>query len=443
MSTGINETHEPNLRSWVESANVPGADYPVQNLPFGVFRRAGTGDPPAVGVAIGDQILDIAACGRAGLFEGDASRAAEACAGRSLNALAALPAQRVSALRKKVSELLVEDASGEDGTRKRVEGHLAAMADIEMHMPVEIGDYTDFYASIYHATSVGSMFRPDNPLLANYKHVPIAYHGRASSILVSGSEIRRPVGQTKADDAENPLFGPSRLLDYELEVGMVVGAGNALGEPLTMEEAEGHIFGVCIVNDWSARDIQKWEYQPLGPFLAKSFSTTISPWLVTMEALAPFRIPPSRRPDGDPHPMPYLDSKENRERGGLDLVLDVFLSTRKMLDEGIEPFRVSRGNFKDMYWTMAQMLTHHTSNGCNMRTGDLLASGTVSGNSDDSRGCLLEMTWRGERPLMLATGEERRFLQDGDEVIMRGYCEREGYVRIGLGECRGRITSNG
>jgi fumarylacetoacetase len=284
------------------------------------------------------------------------------------------------------------------------------------------------------------MFRPDNPLLPNYKYIPIAYHGRASSIVLSGDDVRRPLGQTRADDDGEPAYGPSRLLDYELEMGFFVGPGNPRGRAIPIADARDHIFGMCIVNDWSARDLQKWEYQPLGPFLAKSFATSISPWVVTLEALEPFRVGAFERPDGDPAPLPYLSDKDDRLGGGIDITVEVYIASRQMQEKGMEPLRVSRGSFADMYWTVAQMLTHHASNGCNLRPGDLLASGTVSGKDPASRGCLLELTWRGRDPVALPTGEERKFLQDGDEVAIRAYCEREGAVRIGFGECRGIIS---
>jgi fumarylacetoacetase len=303
-----------------------------------------------------------------------------------------------------------------------------------------VGDYTDFYASVHHATNVGSMFRPDNALLPNYKYVPIGYHGRASSILVSGSAVRRPQGQTRDEGATAPSFGPTRRLDYELEVGAVIGSGNVLGTSIPLADAERHVAGLCLVNDWSARDIQAWEYQPLGPFLAKNFATSVSPWIVTLAALAPFRAAALLRPAGDPAPLPYLLDAENERSGGLAIRLEVLLSSARMRAEGREPVRVSIGSFTDMYWTVAQLVTHHTSNGCNLQPGDLLASGTVSGATPDSRGCLLERTWRGTEPLTLPTGETRRFLEDGDEVVMRGWCEREGYRRIGFGECRGIVA---
>jgi len=437
MSVDINQTHDPQLQSWVESANDPGSDYPIQNLPFGVFRPQGAEEEPRVGVAIGDQILDIPRCRDEGLFSGDVFAAALACEVPALNSLMALGHEQWSQLRQRISDILRADSEH----RQAAERALFAMAACEMLMPADIGDYTDFYASVFHASNVGSMFRPDNPLLPNYKYIPVAYHGRASSVVASGTAVRRPLGQTRPDDAAPPVFGASKLLDYELEVGFFVGSGNNQGIPVAIDEAEGHIFGVCLVNDWSARDIQKWEYQPLGPFLAKNFSTSISPWVVTLEALAPFRAPAFERPAGDPQPLPYLDSQQTREAGGIDLSLEVHLASKKMRDEDIEPVHLSSGTFRDMYWTIAQMLTHHASNGCNLRPGDLFASGTVSGPDKGSRGSLLELTWRGSEPLQLPSGEERKFLQDGDEVILRGYCEREGYRRIGLGECRGIIEA--
>jgi fumarylacetoacetase len=316
---------------------------------------------------------------------------------------------------------------------------LVPLRDAELMLPVEIGDYTDFYASIHHATNVGSMFRPDNPLLPNYKWVPIGYHGRASSIVASGAPVQRPAGQTRDGNDGPPTFGPSRRVDYELEVGALIGAGNVLGTPVGIDDAEQHVFGLCLVNDWSARDIQAWEYQPLGPFLSKSFATTISPWVVSLDALAPFRSPAAARPESDPQPLPYLASRAVSESGAFDIVLEVFLSTAQMRDTGLKPFRVSAGRFADMYWTISQFVTHHTSNGCNLRPGDLLASGTVSGPTKESRGCLLERTWRGAEPIELPSGETRAFLQDGDEVTLRGYCERDGFRHIGFGECVGRL----
>jgi fumarylacetoacetase len=437
MTYTINETHDPNLKSWVESANDPNTDFPIQNLPFGLFARLDLGSDPRVGVAIGDQVLDLTECQRSNLLSVD-SGLWYSLFRKSLD----LRFLEILSLRRLLIEWLREGNNTiRDAQRSAPDGlsFLVPMSQVEMYMPVRIEGYTDFYASIYHATNIGKMFRPDQPLMPNYKWVPIGYHGRASSIVVSGTPIRRPVGQTKDDNAEAPAFGPSKVLDYELEVGFFIGQGNEQGQPVKITEAEDNIFGLCLVNDWSARDIQRWEYQPLGPFLSKSFATTVSPWIVTMEALAPFRAPAFERPSGDPEPLPYLDSPENRERGGFDIKLEVFISTEQMREKGIAPHRLSSGNTRDLYWTFAQMLTHHTSNGCNLRPGDLIASGTVSGATKESLGCLIELTGRGAEPINLPTGESRRFLQDGDEVIFRGYCERKGFRRIGFGECRGAI----
>ncbi|MER3522730.1 MAG: fumarylacetoacetase [Ignavibacteria bacterium] len=430
----MDSTHDPALQSWLDSANRPGTDFPIQNLPFGVFRRRSSG-LSRVGVAIGDAIVDVTAARNEGLFSGLAEEAAEACSDETLNRFLALGKRHWLALRRRLSQLLSESAE-----RSKMERCLVAMSDVEMQLAVAIGDYSDFYASVHHATNVGSMFRPDNPLLPNYKYVPIGYHGRASSIVVSGTAIRRPVGQTKSDADPAPTFGPTTQLDYEAEIGFFVGRGNALGKPIPLTTAEDHIFGLCLVNDWSARDIQRWEYQPLGPFLSKSFATSISPWIVTLEALEPYRCPAYARPSSDPMPLPYLDAAANVIRGGIDVTLEVWLSSERMRREGVPPLMVSRGNFREMYWTIAQMLTHHASNGCNLRPGDLLASGTVSGPTKESRGCLLERTWRGTEPLQLPTGEIRIFLEDGDEVTMRAYCERrDRSVRIGFGECTGIV----
>jgi fumarylacetoacetase len=434
----VNETHDPARTSWVASAQGT-TDFPIQNLAFGVFRRGNGGDTASVGIAIGDQILDVAACLEVTRFTGPAKPAAEACAEPSLNRFMGLGPRHWSALRSQVSALLAADSPAYRKDRRLGERILVPMQEAELLLPAQVGDYSDFYASVYHATNVGSMFRPDNPLLPNYKWVPIGYHGRASSIVASGAPIRRPRGQIKDPVAEAPVFAPTRALDYEMEVGCFVGPGNELGEPVPIEQAEDHLFGLCLVNDWSARDIQTWEYQPLGPFLAKNFATTISPWVVSFEALAPYRVPAFDRPAGDPAPLPYLDSPANRQRGGVDVTVEVLLRTSRMRDAGLSPHRLSRGTMADLYWTMAQMLTHHTSNGCNLRPGDLFASGTISGPTSDSRGCLLELTRRGAEPVTLPAGETRKFLEDGDEVILRGWCERPGAARIGLGECRGLI----
>jgi fumarylacetoacetase len=423
MIDRVDATHDPGLRSWIESANAPSADFPIQNLPFGVFRAGNEKTNPRIGVAIGDKILDVKVSAEARLLYGDW------CEAPTLNPLMALSSADRSALRWRLSELLRAD-SGHRSRMERTPGLFTTITDAEMILPSAIGDYTDFYASIHHAMNVGKLFRPDNPLLPNYKWVPIGYHARASSVVVSGTPVRRPSGQTQAGDGA-PVFGPTKALDYELEVGFFTGSGNKLGDPIPIGAAEEHIFGLCLVNDWSARDIQRWEYQPLGPFLSKSFATSISPWVVTLEALAPFRSA-SARPPGDPPPLPYLAG----DPYGIDLTLEVRLLSECMKAAGIEPMLLSRGNLRDLYWTFAQLLTHHASNGCNIRPGDLIASGTVSGPSPDSRGCMLEITAGGSL-IELPGGETRRFLADGDEVIMTGYAEREGCARIGFGECRG------
>lgn len=460
IRNGLDGTHDPRLRSWVASANAAGADFPIQNLPFGIFRRRGSGERPHAGVAIGDRILDVAACGEAGLFAreagapatagtpvaagtAEAEAAVAACSDPSLNRLAGLGPLFTSALRTALSGLL-----------RAGDGRIAAVADwetrllpptatCELFLPVEAGDYTDFYASIHHATNVGRQFRPDQPLLPNYKYVPIGYHGRASSLIASGTPVRRPWGQTlppaPADAAPAPVYGPSQVLDYEVEAGLIVGRGNALGEPIPLSAAEDHFFGVCLLNDWSARDLQKWEYQPLGPFLAKNFATSLSPWVITWEALAPFRATAAPRPAGDPAPLAYLDPGPDAERAALDIVCELFLSTPAMRAQGAPPARLSRAHARDLYWTPGQLLAHHASNGCNLRPGDLLGTGTLSGPEEENLGCLLEKTRGGKQPIALPNGETRRFLQDGDEVILTGYCEAPGFVRIGLGECRGII----
>ena len=439
MKPVLDETHDPSTRSWVESANVAETDFPLQNLPFGVFRALGTTamGGAKIGVAIGDRVLDLAA------LEGDVAivGAAKPCGSDFLNELMALGSVPRRALRRRLFSLLRAAASPVD--QEAVSRHLIAQADVEMLLPATVGDYTDFYASVFHATNVGKLFRPDNPLLPNYKYIPIGYHGRASSLVASGTPVLRPSGQTRDGNAD-PKFGPTKALDCELEVGLFVSSGNPLGERIPISDAEDHIFGICLVNDWSARDVQAWEYQPLGPFLAKSFATSLSPWVVTMEALAPFRTAAFARPQGDPAPLPYLLDAGDQEQGGLDLTLEVLLQSSRMREAGIAPTIVSRSNCRDLYWTMAQMLTHHASNGCNLRAGDLLASGTVSGpdvpGADVSaRGCLLELTSRGANPITLPTGEQRKFLEDGDEVILRGFCERDGFRRIGMGTCRGTV----
>ena len=421
------------MKSWIESANEPGTDFPLQNLPYGVFRH---NQKPKIGVAIGQQILDLRACVEHGLLSELEPDAVAACCRESLNALMSLGPQAWSTLRRQVTTLLAADLADRQ-TQARVKPLLIPMRDVEMQLPAQIGDYTDFYASIHHATRVGKLFRPDSPLLPNYKFVPIGYHGRASSIVVSATNVRRPHGQTKAPAAAEPTFGPSRSLDYELEVGIFVGPGNPLGEPIQIGKAEQHIFGLCLVNDWSARDIQSWEYQPLGPFLAKNFATSISPWIVSMEALAPYRVPVAARPDGDPAPLPYL-SGSDLSHAGIDLTLEVYLQSDQMREAGLQAVQLSKGNLRDLYWSLDQLLTHHASNGCNLAPGDLLATGTISGPEQGSEGCLLEMKHRAKL-LTLPTGETRSFLEDGDQVTFHGYCQAPGLPRIGFGECTGRI----
>jgi fumarylacetoacetase len=432
----VNQTHDPALTSWVSSAQGH-PDFPIQNLPLGIFRRRGSSDQPSVGVAIGDQILDLAASAAA--FGIPSAPLATACTEPSLNRLMAAGSQQWSALRREVSELLASNSKVAGGPAKMVERILVPQQDADLLLPAVIGDYSDFYASVHHASNVGSMFRPDNPLLPNYKWVPIGYHGRASSVVASGTSVRRPKGQIKGPDADRPVYAASKALDYEAEMGCFVGPGNPLGETVPLDRATDHLFGLSLVNDWSARDIQTWEYQPLGPFLAKSFATTISPWVVTFEALEPYRVPAFSRPEGDPAPLPYLDSQANRLSGGIDVVVEVFLATERMRQSGVPALRVSRSRLADLYWTMGQMFTHHVSNGCNLRPGDLFASGTISGPGPESRGCLLELTWRGTEPLVLPNKEARKFLEDGDEVVLRAFCEQPGKIRIGFGDCRGII----
>jgi fumarylacetoacetase len=418
-----NETHAPELRSWVASANVRNVDFPIQNLPFGRFRPVGSDNAFKIGVAIGDQILDLQATG---LIESP-----------DMNELMSLDVNERLRLRRAISRGLAYGSSEQHAWWKL----LTPQSKAEMAVPCRIGDYTDFYTGIHHATSVGKLFRPDQPLMPNYKWVPIGYHGRASSIRVSGHRFPRPHGQTKAPDATQPSFGPSRRLDYELELGYMISRGNDLGQPVAIESAEDHLFGVALLNDWSARDIQAWEYQPLGPFLSKNFASTISPWLVTTEALAPFRSP-LVRPDSDPKPLPYLDSEFNSKAGVLDIALEVQIQTQRMVEAGIAPERLTLGSTRSAaYWTPAQLIAHHTANGCNLQPGDLLGSGTLSGSASNEAGSLLELTEGGKRPIRLSNGEHRTFLEDGDTLILRGWCERAGATRVGLGEARGTILA--
>lgn len=437
-SLKLNETHDPALRSWVDSANAENCSFPIQNLPYGVFRRVGSEEAYRAGVAIGDQILDLPAAQAAGAFSGfdEATRAAAhaACSGSTLNALMALNPAAWSALRLALSRLLRSGSAHQT----ELAACLVPQAQAGYEVPAVIGDYTDFYTSIHHATTVGKLFRPDNPLLPNYKWVPIGYHGRASSIAVSGQQFRRPVGQTRAPDAETPSFGPCKRLDYELELGIFIGGGNALGEPVPMQQAEDKVFGLCLLNDWSARDVQAWEYQPLGPFLSKSFASTISPWIVTLEALAPYRCCWTR-PAEDPQPLPYLDAPTLRESGAFDIELEVLIQTAAMRAAGSAPQRLSLGNYRDAYWTVAQLVTHHTVNGCNLRPGDFFGSGTLSGPTPDQAGSLLELSLGGKTPLTLANGEKRVFLEDGDTIILRAVARRDGLPNIGFGEVAGTV----
>lgn len=430
----LNETHDPRLTSWLDSANRTGTDFPIQNLPFAVFRRRDSQENFRGGVAIGDSIVDLQALCQAGVLSGDALEAARAAAQPDLNAYMAMGPAAWSALRLALSRLLRTSFAQEQAVRDC----LAAQAEAEYKLPCHINDFTDFYTSVYHATAVGSLFRPDNPLLPNYKWVPIGYHGRASSIAVSGQAFHRPVGQTKAPDSDTPALTPCKRLDYELEMGIFVGGGNTLGSRIPIGEAEDHVFGICLLNDWSARDIQAWEYQPLGPFLAKSFASTISPWIVTLEALAPYRLPFTRAAD-DPQPLPYLSSEENSASGALDIKLEVLLQTQKMRDKGEDPVSLSHSNFRHSYWTIAQMVAHHTVNGCNLQAGDLLGSGTQSGPEHQEGGSILELTRGGKEAITLPNGETRTFIEDGDTVILRGHCESSDAVRIGFGEVAGTV----
>ncbi len=414
----LDETHDPALASWVESAHAPGCEFPIQNLPFGIFRRRGRKEPARGGVAIGDQILDLAALGIR--------------TGPTLNGLAAMGPPVLRKLRRELSRAL----SVKSKQQKRLQKHLVPMRQAEFFLPVAVGDYSDFFTGIHHATNMGRLLRPDNPLLPNYKWVPIGYHGRGSSIVISGTAIRRSNGQLKAADVPAPTYAPTKRLDYEAELGFIAGAGNRLGQTIAVRDALAHLFGVVLLHDWSARDIQAWEYQPLGPFLGKSFATTISPWVVTMDALEPYRCAAFARAADEPRPLPYLLDEDDQRAGGLAIELEMHLRTPKMKT----PQRLSRGNFRDSYWTVAQMVAHQTSNGCNLQPGDLLGSGTISGASPDSLGSMMELTLAGKNPLELASGETRSFLEDGDEVIQRGRCAREGYASIGFGEAGGWIT---
>lgn len=429
----VNETHDPNLISWVGSANDPNTDFPIQNLPFAIFHCR-YNKTPRGGVAIGDQIIDLSLLQQQWIFEDEADIALTSAANRQLNELMNLGPRYWSALRASLSQCLREGSPH----RETVEKCLLPQEEAVLQLPCTIGDYTDFYTSIYHATAVGKQFRPDNPLLPNYKWIPIGYHGRASSIDISGQTFHRPCGQLKPPDAEQPALGPCKRLDYELEMGIFIGPGNALGEPITIDKAEEHIFGLCLLNDWSARDIQAWEYQPLGPFLAKSFASTISPWIVTTEALAPFRSEFSHLPE-DPQPLEYLSSEQNSRAGGFDIELSVLLETQQSRQQKFAPMPLSQSNFKYSYWTAAQLITHHSVNGCNLKPGDLLGSGTQSGPESAEAGSLLELSQGGKQVLELPSGEQRTFLEDGDTVILRAWCEKANARRIGFGEARGSV----
>lgn len=433
IMTLLNETHDINLTSWVTSANYP-SDFPIQNLPFSTFRKKGTKEAIRGGVAIGDYILDMAAVAQLDIFSGNAQRAANAAAKSSLNDLMAMGKKVNSALRLALSQVLRNGALEEE----KLTNCLVLQTDAEYAMPCQIGDYTDFYTSIHHATAVGSLFRPDTPLLPNYKWIPIGYHGRSSTIDISGQKFPRPMGQLKAPEAEAPVLAPCKRLDYEVEMGIFIGESTQLGERIGIEKAEDHIFGLCLFNDWSARDIQAWEYQPLGPFLAKNFASTISPWIVTIEALAPYRMNFSH-PENDPQPLPYLSSQNNSRYGGLDIQLECFIQTEKMRNNHEQADKISESNFKYSYWTIGQLVTHHSVNGCAMKAGDLLGSGTQSGPEHKQAGSMLELSHGGKIAFTLSNGEKRTFLEDGDTVIMRGFCQKEGAARIGFGEVTGTI----
>ena len=436
MNLPLNHTHDPAARSWLASANTGTSDFPIQNLPLCVFRVPGQREAWRGGVGIGDQVVDLAQLAQLGLLQGLAASAAQAASASTLNAFMALGPKAWQALRQGLFALLHENAPA--ATQAALRAALVPQSQAQFAVPAQIGDYTDFYTSVHHATNIGKQFRPDNPLLPNYKWVPIGYHGRASSIGISGQAFARPRGQIKAADAAAPVLAPCQRLDIELELGVFIGQGNALGEPVSMAEAEDHVLGLCLLNDWSARDIQGWEYQPLGPFLSKNFASTISPWIVTLEALAPYRLP-FVRPEGDPQPLPYLDSEANRAAGAIDIELQVGLQTARMREAGQADASICRTSYRHAYWTVAQMVAHHTVNGCNLQPGDFFGSGTLSGPTLDQAGALIELTQGGRHPVELPNGERRTFLEDGDTVVLRGWCEKPGAARIGFGECRGTV----
>jgi len=430
----LNETHDARAQSWLESANRAGDDFPIQNLPYAIFRRSDSGEEFRGGVAIGDQIIDLAALAKLSVFETPAALGIQAGALSSLNSLMQLGPNVWRAVRRALFDSLREGSRLQAALRSC----LVAQSGAQYSLPAQIGDYTDFYASIYHATAVGRLMRPDNPLLPNYEWIPIGYHGRSSSIGVSGQTVRRPQGQLRPPGAARPVVGASKRLDYELELGIFVGGGNSLGTPISVGDAEAHIFGMCLLNDWSARDLQAWEYQPLGPFLAKNFATTISPWIVTLDALAPFRAP-FVRPEGAPSPLPYLDSQGNRDAGAVDIRLEALIQSAAMRERNEAPHRLSSTTFRHSYWTIAQLVAHHTVNGCNLRPGDLLGTGTQSGPTPGEAGSLLELSAGGSRPIQIGGDEHRTFLEDGDSVIFRAWCEKAGAARIGFGDVQGSI----
>jgi fumarylacetoacetase len=421
--------------SWVESANDPACGFPLQSLPYCIFATEDGRARPGIG--IGAFVLDLRWCKGAGLFEGLPAHLQAACEAGTLNPLIASGSAAHAALRSRLMDLL--DSEADHATRDEVGAALRPVEAVTLLKPVESANYTDFYASIHHATRVGRLFRPEQPLLPNYKFIPIGYHGRASSVVVSGTPVRHPRGQSRPEAGSSPSFGPTRFLDYEVEIGMYIGDGNRLGEPIAIGRAGNHIFGLSLLNDWSARDIQSWEYQPLGPFLAKSFATSVSPWVVPMAALAPFRVPSAPRPAGDPDPLSYLFGSADQSSGAIDLTVEAWLLTDAMRTAGYAAHRLSQANLRDLYWTPAQLVAHHTSNGCNLLPGDLLATGTISGEEEAAAGCLLELTAGGKRLIELPNGESRRALEDGDEVILKGFCRREGFPEVSLGECRGLV----
>lgn len=429
----LNETHDTGLQSWVASANTGKSDFPIQNLPFAVFRRKAGNEAFRGGVAIGDQVLDMAAVRDANALPIDVQAQVEAAAQGQLNALMGMSPAQWSALRLALSRALRAGAKEEASLK----ACLVPQSEVEYTVPVQVGDYTDFYTSVYHATNVGKLFRPTNPLMENYKWVPIGYHGRASSIRISGVDFKRPNGQLKAPDAD-PALLPCNRLDYELEMGIYAGAGNQWGDAIGIDDAENHIFGLCLLNDWSARDVQAWEYQPLGPFLSKNFATSISPWIVTLEALAPYRTA-FTRPAEDPQPLPYLSSDANWQSGALDVQLTVAIQTAQMRAAGQDAAQITQTSYRHAYWTMAQLVAHHTVNGCDLQPGDLMGTGTLSGPTATEAGALLEITEGGKNPLTLPNGETRTFLQDGDAVVFTGWCEKPGAARIGFGECRATV----